>query len=350
MAATTLTAQQEYVKRKIQLAVTGMKIAILLPTTAVITNVVNSYLTTQALSNVPNTALISVICSITLIVVGDLFASIGTFIWNAAHGKGFKEVKRTMSLKISWMMLISAVFAGPIATGCWMTATPFCGLTTVSVLVSLAPILTAFIGKFVLHEHLSGRVYIGIIITVLGVILNSWTGFSEGGSNFILGVILALMAPIGFTVENQLSTYAGDLIDPNVGCATFRCCGSFIIGTLAMIILSAATGNLEAFISIVSLMFTNPKCLILFIILGLLGAINYNAAYLAFNLTGPSRVMTIDASKAVLSIPVGFLCAALGIQEYSISTIGIIGAIVCFAGLIIVICKPSELTNFRGDE
>ena len=220
-----------------------------------------------------------------------------------------------MSLKVSWMMLISAIFAGPIATGCGMAATPFCGLTTVSVLVSLAPILTAFIGKFVLHEHLSGRVYIGIIITAAGVIMNSWSGFSESGSNFLLGVVLALMAPIGFTVENQLSTYAGDMIDPNVGCATFRCSGSFVIGTLTMILFSAVTGNLDAFFSIVGLMFTDPKCLVLFIIMGLLGAINYNAAYLAFNLTGPSRVMTIDASKAVLSIPVGFLCANSGFLD-----------------------------------
>ena len=348
MAATTMTPQEAYTQKKIHLATSGMKIALLMPFSAILQNIFNNSVTTTVSSSLSDKVIVSVICSITLIGLCDLFAGIFTFIYNASQGKGLREYKRTMSLKVSWLMLLSAGFAGPLATGCWMASTPFCGLTTVAVVTSLGPILTAFISKFFLKENLSGRVYIGIIITVIGVIVSGWTGFSEGGSNFILGFILALMAPIGFTLEGQFSTYAGDMVDPNVGCGIYRTFGSGIIGLVAMTILSAATGNLDAFGAILSMVLSTPKLLLFVVIMGLLGAINYNAAYLAFNRTGPSRTLAIDSSRPIWSIPCGYLFAALGIAAYSVNALGVIGAIIVVVGLILIICKPSELVNLRN--
>ena len=99
-------------------------------------------------------------------------------------------------MKVSWMMLLAAAFAGPLATGCWMAATPFCGLTTVAIVTSLGPILTAIFGRFFLHEKLNARIYLGIIIVIAGAIVAGYSGASGAGSNFILGIILAFMAPI----------------------------------------------------------------------------------------------------------------------------------------------------------
>ena len=229
-----------------------------------------------------------------------------------------------------------------------MAATPFCGLTTVSVVVSLGPILTSIISKFFLKENLSARVYIGIAITVVGVIVSGWSGFSEGGSNFILGFIMACMAPIGFTLESQFSTYAGDMIDPTVGCGIFRCLGSGIIGLAAMATLSGATGNMEAFTQITRMVLTSPTLLLYVAIMGLMGAINYNCVYTAFNKTGPARALAVDSSKPLWSIPFGFLFAVLGITAYSVTALGVAGAIISVAGLILIICKPSELANLRN--
>ncbi|GAB2044115.1 hypothetical protein AGATL06_06120 [Agathobaculum sp. TL06] len=348
MAATTLTPSEAYTQKKINMALTGMKIALLVPITAVIQNVFNTSVTNTVSTALSDQVIVSIICSITLIGMCDIFAAIFAFIWNAAHGKGLREYRRTASLKISWMMLLSAAFAGPLATGCWMAATPFCGLTTVSVVVSLGPILTSIISKFFLKENLSARVYIGIAITVVGVIVSGWSGFSEGGSNFILGFILACMAPIGFTLEGQFSTYAGDMIDPTVGCGIFRCLGAGIIGLAAMATLSGATGNMEAFTQIIRMVLTSPTLLLYVAIMGLMGAINYNCVYTAFNKTGPARALAVDSSKPLWSIPLGYLFAALGITAYSVTALGVAGAIISVAGLILIICKPSELANLRN--
>lgn len=348
MAAATMTPSEAYIQRKIKMAVNGMKIALLMPITAILQNIFNNSVTTTVSSALSDRVIVSIICSITLIGMCDLFAGVFTFLYNTAKGKGIREYKRTMNLKVSWMMLLSAAFAGPLATGCWMASTPFCGLTTVAVVTSLGPILTAIIGRFFLKENISGRVYVGIAITVVGVIVSGWTGFSEGGSNFILGFVLALMAPIGFTLEGQFSTYASDMIDPTVGCGFFRCFGSGVIGLIAMAVLSGATGNIAIFGQIIRMVVSTPILLLYVAVMGLLGAVNYNCAYTAFNKTGPSRTLAIDSSRPIWSIPFGYLFAALGVAAYSVNTMGVVGAVIVVAGLILIICKPSELANLRN--
>lgn len=342
------TAADAYRVRKIKLATSGMKIAVLMPLTAILQNIFNVSVTESVAATLADQVILSIITSITLIGLADLCAGVFTFIYNASKGKGFSEYRRTAGFKVSWMMLLAAAVAGPMATGLWMAATPFAGLTMVAVITSLGPVFTVIVSRFFLKERVSARVYVGIAITVAGVIVAGWSEGGAAGTNFWLGIILALMAPIGFTLEAQFSTYAGDMIDPNVGCGFYRCFGSAVVGLVAMTILSAATGNLAAFGKILTLALTRPQLLLFVIIMGLLGAINYNAAYLAFNRTGPSRTLAIDSSRPVWSIPLGYLFAALGIATYSVTGFGIIGAVIVVVGLILVISKPSDLVNLRS--
>lgn len=343
-----ITPSESYRLKRIKIATTGLKIALLMPITAIIQNIFNTSVTDMVYMTLADKALLSIICSITLIGMADIFAGVFTLMYNISQGKGLMEYKRTIGVKISWMMLLSAAVAGPLATGCWMAATPFCGLTTVAVITSLGPILTAFVGRFFLKESLSTRVYLGIFITVIGVIVSGWSGFSEGGDNFLLGAVLALMAPIGFTLEGQFSTYAGDIIDPTVGCGFYRCFGSGVIGLIAMAALSYATGNYESFTWIFSMVLSTPKLLLFVVIMGFLGAINYNCAYVAFNKAGPSRTLAVDSSRPLWSIPFGYLFAALGIAAYSVTALGVIGAVIVVFGLVMIISKPSDLVTLRN--
>ena len=115
-----------------------------------------------------------------------------------------------------------------------------------------------------------------------------------------------------------------------------------------MAILSGTTGNMEIFGQIIYMVVTTPVLLLYVGIMGLLGAINYNCAYTAFNKTGPSRTLAIDSSRPIWSIPFGYLFAALGVAAYSVNTMGVVGAVIVVAGLILIICKPSELANLRN--
>lgn len=87
-----------------------------------------------------------------------------------------------------------------------------------------------------------------------------------------------------------------------------------------MFALAAGTGNIDSFMVILQMSLTTPALSLFIVIMGLFGAVNYNAAYLAFNRTGPSRTLAIDSSRPLWSIPLGFSFAALGIVAYSVTT------------------------------
>lgn len=346
----TKDVNEAYRQKKISMALSGMKIALLLPISAIIQNIFNSSVTESVNANLSDKIIISIIASITILAIGDIFAGIFVLIYNTAYGKGLTEYKRVFDFKISRTIILASLFAGPLATGCWMAATPFAGLTTVAIVTSLAPIFTVIVGRIFLKEHVSGRAVIGIAIVVAGAIIAGWEGSGGDGSNFILGIALAFVAPIGFTIEGQINTYAYDMVDPAVGVGMYRCFCSGIMGLILMAVLAAVTGNIESFGTIFSVIFTHPVLILLVALQGLMGAVNYLSANIAFNKTGPSRVLTIDSSRPLWSIPFGFLFAALGIAPYSVTKMGVVGAVIVVLGLVLVICKPSELVNLRGDE
>lgn len=348
MVAATTSPIELHRKRKVHTATIGLLLAWVSGLTAVTQGIYNSVITSAAMQAQPNIAIVSIICSIMILALNDILAGIFTIGYNVAHGKGFKEHKRMCKLRISWMMLLAAVFAGPFATGCWMSSVSFCGITYTTIIMSLTPICTAIVGRIVFKESTTARIYLGIIIAIAGSIVAGWAGAPEGITNFYLGIALAACAPIGFTVEGMASTYAADIIDPLVGCGFFRGLLSGVAGLMIVGILAAATGYLQIVASVVILIATTPYLLICLLLMGVLAAISYGTTYVAFNKAGPTRTLAVVNSMPVWSIPLGFLFAALGVADYTVTPLGIIGAVVVVVGLILVVCKPSELFNLRN--
>lgn len=243
-------------------------------------------------------------------------------------------------------MLLSALVAGPFATGCWMSSVSFCGITYTTAIISLSPIITAIVGKFVFKENLNKRIYLGISIAIIGVIVTNWIQ-PEGANNFYLGVLLAILAPIGFTIESMLSTYASDLIDPIVGCGFFRCFGSGVLGLVIMSIIAHILKCDYIIFEILRITFTNGYVLICILFMGLASAMSYGTTYIAFNKSGPTRTLAVVYTTPIWSIPIGFLFNKLIGYNYIVTNSGIIGAIIVVIGILLVIAKPSELFSLR---
>ena len=87
------TPQEAYNARKIKMALSGMKIALLLPISAIIQNIFNSSVTDTVSGQLSDKVIVSIMISIVLLGIGDIFAGIFTFIYNVVKGKGLKEYK-----------------------------------------------------------------------------------------------------------------------------------------------------------------------------------------------------------------------------------------------------------------
>ena len=98
-------------------------------------------------------------------------------------------------------------------------------------------------------------------------------------------------------------------------------------------------------------MLTSSPVLILFVIItAALMAIQYGTSYIANNYSGPARASAVVWSTPIWSIPIGIIFDKAGLVPYNVTTLGIIGAIIVVAGVILVLAKPSELFSLRNVE
>lgn len=351
-----LNAEQAYVNKKVGVAKIGMVIAWVSSITAILFGVFNTSASTliQGDTGVDlSSPLTQAIVSITILGVGEIFAGIMTQIYDAVKGKGFKEFKRMTGFKISWMMLLSALAAGPLATGLQVTAYSMAGVTYVTAICALSPVVTAILGRIVFKENLGVRVVLGIVFVVGGALVTTFLGAPDtAGSNFTIGILLACICPIGFALEGIFSTYAGDLIDPIEGCGFYRTICSGIMGLLAMAIIAGSTGNISVFTGTLAAIFTNPLTLLFVLLFAAFVALSYSTTYVGFNKCGPSRCLAIVNTMPIWSIPIGLIFGALLPKYYSydVTFAAIIGAIVVCVGVVLVVMKPSELFKLRDVE
>lgn len=341
-----ISPEAAYKQKKSKLAARGLIIAWVSSLTCVLQGNFNTIGTGHVEAGIQSTAFKTIIIAISLLALVDFIAGIFSLIANIANGRGITEYKRLGKVKVSWIMLLAAFAAGPFATGCWMASANFCGITYTLVIMSITPIVVAIVGRIVFKEVLGVRVVIGICIVVAGVLVTSYVP-PEGAPNFYLGIALAAMAPIGFTAEGMLGTYASDLIDPITGCGLYRCLGSGILGFIVITILGCVLGDVAFPWMVIKTVLTNGNILIWILLAALMAAISYNTTYIAYNACGPTRALAIVNTTSIWSIPIGFAFAAIGILDYSVTTIGIIGALIVLVGITLVVAKPSELVNLR---
>lgn len=346
------TAEEAYRKKKINIAKFGMFLAWISAVTAILMGVFNDSASTLINKNMTgvDSVLCTAIVAITILGINDIICGIFCFIYNALHGKGIKEFKRMAGFKVSWMMLLAAIASGPLATGLQMTSYNLCGITYTTAVLGFSPVLTAILGRIIFKEHVSKRAYFGIFMVFAGVLVSCFLGKPEAaGSNFMVGILLACICPIGFALEGMFSTYAGDLIDPLEGCAFYRSICSGIMGLAAMVILAGATGNLPVFTGALKVIFTQPVCFVFVVLMGLCAALSYGGTYVGFNKCGPTRCLAIVNTMPVWSIPIGLAAAALlpGIYAYNVTMPAVAGALVVVVGVVLIVCNPSELFNLR---
>lgn len=344
---TNLTAQEAYQKKKVKLAIFGLFLSWISALTlvtfqnfnVVATELIHAYFTQSLLAIYVLTLVTLAICEF----VGGILM-IG---YNTVTGIPLAEYGRIWRVKSSRTVLVSSVVAGPIATACSIVGISMCGSTYGNCIIGLTPIITAILGTIFLKEKTGARVFFGIAIAVVGVIIASLAP-PEGITNFYLGLLIVALAPVGYSIEAIISTHAMDVSDPPLVCPLYRMIGSAIIEILCAVGICLVTGHMDWIASAFSIIFSTPTIMLFLLLTAIFMAIQYNSIYTAYSYCGATRGSAILFSTPVWSIPIGFLMAKMGILSYSVTALGIVGAVVVVIGIIIVLAKPSELFKIRN--
>lgn len=295
---------------------------------------------TLALQNEP--LLSSSVLSIMLVplimaCLQDWSAAIMVFIKNFQAGK-HKEYLRVLKTKPGRFVILASFFGGPLALGTYMAAVVFCGPVYSIIITAVFPAIGAVISRIFLKEKIVPRGMIGILLAIAGSIVISWippTG--DAYPHFYLGVALALVTAVGWSLEIVTSVAGMDFIDPEIVLGL----RFFISGGFSFLVLPIVSGM--GLVSWNIFFSTIPTMAYVWIIGGAFFAgFSYFFYYKAGNACGASRAMAINATYTITATLMGLIFWGTALQANFY-----FGLIILLTGIVLVVGKPSDLFTLR---
>jgi drug/metabolite transporter (DMT)-like permease len=176
-----------------------------------------------------------------------------------------------------------------------------------------------------LHERVTRRGWAGVVVTVLGAVIVTYTPPSGDAPYFYLGIAAATVATLGWGIEGVLAIHAMQTIEPVVA-GTLRMATSFVVYVLVVLPLVGGLGVLTAALAGASFWVV--------IAASAAGAASYLTYYAANHLVGASRAMPLNSLYAVWAIV--FSVVLFGLHP---TTQLVTGVLVTFAGAVLVVAS-----------
>lgn len=262
----------------------------------------------------------------------DASAGIFMVFFCMANGK-IKEYLRTLRTKPGWVIVLAAVFGGPLAMSGYLLGISMGGPYAVAI-TTCFPAAGAIMGAIFLKEKIYPRVWFGIALVLIGSVIISWSP-PEGGQYplFYWGIALAVLSTIAWAIEGVLGTLGMDLVDSD----------------LALGIRELSSGVMYALfiIPVFWAMFSNiivdgPVVLATFGV-GCVGAVAYLTYFKGLNRTGVARGQALHVNYGLWYILFSWL---FGQTEPTANLW--IGAIIAIIGIVFIVGNPKELFSLRN--
>jgi drug/metabolite transporter (DMT)-like permease len=210
----------------------------------------------------------------------------------------------------------------------------WCGAAYALSITGLFPAISALVGRFWLKEKIVTRAWIGIGMSVAGGILVGYAPPSGNYPHFLAGILLSLVAGVGWGLEGNFAAFASDTVDPDM-VVSLREATSFFVYLFAILPIA---GGLILFRHAV---FT-PSVMWIMFGAGVAGALSYIAYYRCCNLTGAGRGGALNMTYAMFGIFFTWLLAGLPMTATLY-----IGCGITTVGALLIMANPRELFQLR---
>ncbi|ATW28675.1 hypothetical protein DCMF_16670 [Candidatus Formimonas warabiya] len=280
----------------------------------------------------------------------DLFAGGWVAIYNIVTGR-WVEYARSLRTKPGKIILLGALFGGPIGMGSYLIALNLAGATYAISISAIYPAVGAILGVIFLKEKINFRVWVGIIACMAGAYVVSYTppqGGLEDFPYFYLGIFFSFLPVVGWALEGVIATFGMDLIDSDVALGLREIFSGFtlliLVVPLAGLIVGAGLAGWDIFAGA----FKAGVPMMWVAVAGLAGGLSYVAWYKSLNMTGVGRAMAFNVTYPLWSILFGIVFSKCGLYSYSITVQGVIGACIITFGTLLVVANPKELLKLRN--
>ena len=226
--------------------------------------------------------------------MNDSFAGLWLLLYNGGAGR-LKEIIRSLKTFPGLMVCVAALLGGPIANGGYLLGISLAGPAYALTITALYPIVGALLSRIFLKQHIVPRVWVGMLLSVVGAIVISYVP-PEGGNSetFYLGLLFASLAALGWGAEAVLAVFGMSMIDPKIAINIRELTSGLF---LAIFILPIVGGW-----AIVSQVFTLPGTLGAFAIAALAAAVSYLAWYKANTTIGVAKGMALNGTYVMWGV------------------------------------------------
>ena len=281
--------------------------------------------------------------------INDTCSAVWAWIMMIVKGKAsdfFKVIKTKPGL----IMVICALIGGPFASTCYVVSFNMCGSIVIPITV-LCPAIGAILGRVLFKQELNKRMALGVAICVIAAVMIGSTSLTGDTKLSPLGLIIALLAAIGWGVEGCVAGYGTTLIDYEIGIAIRQTTSGLSNMIVLVPILSAISGNMGLGFDLLGQAWASGPAMMFFVVSGFFSLFAYSLWYKGNSMCGAPLGMACNGAYSFWGpffsmIIVGFV---FGQEGWNIAPIAWVAAVVMIFGILLIAMNPMDLLNKKEE-
>lgn len=262
------------------------------------------------------------ICS----MLHDAFAALWMLVIMGCKGR-LKDLWPAIKSKDGMFCALGALFGGPLAMTFYMLAIAKGGAALTATVTACYPLLGSAMAMVILKEKVRLRGWLGLLICILGIIYIGYTPESEVNVDIIGGIMLAIVAAIGWATEGVVCGYgmkAGN-VDPQMALLIRELTsGICYILVVAPIMVGGYGDMMNGTIAV----FSDTVCWLTLLFTALIGMSSFFCWYTAIDLIGAAKALCLNVSYSFWAVIFTFL-----IVGSTLSVNIIVGSILVVVGV-----------------
>ena len=259
----------------------------------------------------------------------DSISGIWSFLYILVTGK-LRNLIDVITSKSIIMALLIGILAGPIAMTGYYGAVNYMGAANAATFAATYPVVGALLSVIFLRERLNYKAWIGLVVSIIGVMILAYGGDSEPMT--LKGVLFGLAAVLGWGGETVLCAFGLETDDSLKPSSVLQIRQTISGLTYLLIFLPL----LSAF-PVVKEVITYRPTLLMFVLAAFCGTVSIIFYYKTVDHIGPTKAMGLNSTCSIWS-----MVFALILQGTEITISMIIAAIIVISGTLFMVSQPTR--------
>ncbi|MDU2993978.1 MAG: hypothetical protein E7B49_06920 [Clostridium sp.] len=276
--------------------------------------------------------------------INDTCSAVWAILNSIAKGK-FKDFVRCLKSKPGKIMILAALIGGPIAGTAYVVSIQLAGSIVVPI-SALCPAIAAILGRVLYKQELNKRMSVGILICVFASFLIGSTGFGgETSPTLVLGLLVAVIAALGWGFEGCVAGYGTAMIDREIGICIRQVTPGIANLLIIVPVLGVMAGGVDISIDLAFQAFTSGPAMIWFVFSGLLTFITFMTWYAGNSMCGAGLGTACNGTYSFFGPLFCFLLLGVfaGMEGWALPAVAWIGAIIMMVGILTIAMNPLDI-------